>query len=98
MTEQVVVLAEVADIRGVSALAEQLRELAGAPQPVVVDASQLARSDASTLQLLTAFVRERRPRGLAVHWRSGARLTEAARLLGLEGLLGLEAVPAPEHD
>lgn len=96
MTERTVVLANVADIRGVSALAAQLRELAATPEPVQVDASGLQRVDAAILQVLLAFVRERRPQGLAIHWRASTPLTEGARLLGLSGALELEPSPVSE--
>lgn len=96
MTERTVVLADVADIRCVSALTAQLRELVTTPEPVVVDASAVQRADASILQALLAFVRERRPQGLAVHWRASAPLTEGARLLGLGDALGLDPSPVSE--
>jgi len=95
--ERVIALPDVADISAVGALTEQLRELVTAPEPVVVDASRLQRADAATLQALLAFVRERRPQGLAVHWRgSSAPLSEAARLLGLGDALDLDPSPVSE--
>lgn len=94
--ETVIPLADVADIRGVSALTAQLRARVATPEPVVVDASAVQRVDAATMQLLVAFVRERRPLGLAVQWRRSAPLDEATRLLGLGDALELDPSPVSE--
>ncbi|HVS75885.1 MAG TPA: STAS domain-containing protein [Steroidobacteraceae bacterium] len=60
------------------------------PQPVTVDVSALERVDTAGLQLLAAFVRDRRVAGRAVRWRGRATpLGTAARLLGLNDMLEL---------
>jgi ABC-type transporter Mla MlaB component len=60
------------------------------PQPVTVDVSALQRIDTAGLQLLAAFVRDRRTAGHAVAWRGrAAALETAAGLLGLRAMLEL---------
>ena len=69
-----------------SALARRLDE----PGPVTVDVSALQRIDTSGLQLLAAFVRDRRTAGRVVAWRGrAAALETAAGLLGLDNMLEL---------
>ena len=71
-----------------SELARRLQESG----PVVVDVSALQRIDTAALQLLAAFVRDRRTAGRAVEWRGRApALAAAAGLLGLNDMLGLPA-------
>lgn len=58
--------------------------------PVTVDVSALQRIDTAGLQLLAAFVRDRRTAGRAVTWRGRASALEAAAgLLGLRDMLEL---------
>lgn len=75
---------------------ESLREaLIGAAQAkaVTLDASQVQRVDTACLQLLTAFVSERRAANRAVGWAGvPALLTERAQLLGLSALLAFDGV------
>lgn len=60
------------------------------PQRVVLDASNVERIDTATLQLLFAFVRDRRACGLQVTWQgSSAALLDAADLLDMRVQLGL---------
>jgi ABC-type transporter Mla MlaB component len=67
-------------------LARRLQE----PEPVTVDVSALQRIDTAGLQLLAAFVRDRRTAGRAVAWRGRApALESAAGLLGLHDMLEL---------
>lgn len=57
-------------------------------EAVTVDVSALQRIDTAGLQLLAAFVRDRRTAGRAVEWRgSAAALDSAASLLGLNDML-----------
>ena len=57
---------------------------------VIVDTSALERIDTAGLQLLAAFVRDRRMAGRAVQWRGPAgALESAAALLGLGRMLEL---------
>jgi ABC-type transporter Mla MlaB component len=69
-------------------------ELAGRLQesePVTVDVSAVQRIDTAGLQLLAAFVRDRRTAGRAVAWRGRASALEtAAALLGLHDMLELQ--------
>ena len=58
------------------------------PEAVTVDVSALQRIDTAGLQLLAAFVRDRRTAGRAVEWRGrAAALDSAASLLGLNDML-----------
>lgn len=58
--------------------------------PVIVDVSALQRIDTAALQLLAAFVRDRRTAGRAVEWHGrAAALDSAAALLGLNAMLEL---------
>ncbi|MFC4727303.1 STAS domain-containing protein [Coralloluteibacterium thermophilus] len=59
---------------------------------VVLDAEHVERVHTASLQLLVAFVRDRREAGLRTDFQSAAApLREAARLLGLASHLGLDA-------
>lgn len=59
-------------------------------QPVTLDVSALQRIDTAALQLLAAFVRDRRTAGRAVVWHgNAAALDAAAGLLGLHHMLEL---------
>ena len=74
--------------------AKRLRDAlcARLPQPgaVVLDAAAVARVDTAALQLLAAFVRDRRLTGAPVEWRAvSAELTDAARVLGMDAMLAL---------
>jgi ABC-type transporter Mla MlaB component len=69
-----------------SELGRRLQESA----PVTLDVSTLQRIDTAGLQLLAAFVRDRRTAGRGVAWRGRASALEtAAGLLGLHAMLGL---------
>lgn len=58
---------------------------------VTVDVTALQRIDTAGLQLLAAFVRDRRTVGRTVAWRGrAAALDAAAGLLGLDGMLELQ--------
>jgi ABC-type transporter Mla MlaB component len=59
---------------------------------VTLDAAKVERIDTASLQLLAAFVRERRAAGLAFEWAGVPdAVTEAAALLNLTTHLGLAA-------
>jgi ABC-type transporter Mla MlaB component len=61
---------------------------------VVLDAANIERIDTAALQLLCAFVRDRQARGRKVQWQgSSVALLEAADLLALRCLLGMDAAP-----
>lgn len=75
-----------------SALAQRLEQ----PAAVIVDVSGLQRIDTAGLQLLAAFVRDRRTAGRAVEWRGrAAALDTAAGLLGLSDMLELAGEVGP---
>ena len=76
------------------ALKAALAALLEAPQTVTLDAGAVQRIDTAALQLLAAFVRDRRLGGRTVAWRGAAQaLQPAARLLGMEGILGFDGEP-----
>jgi ABC-type transporter Mla MlaB component len=59
---------------------------------VRIDASAVQRVDTASLQVLAAFVRDRRADGLPFEWLAlPACLTDAATLLDLTNALGLQA-------
>lgn len=69
--------------------AELLRRL-DESAPVILDVSALQRIDTAALQLLAAFIRDRRTAGRAVEWHGrAAALDSAAALLGLNAMLEL---------
>lgn len=72
------------------ALQAELARRLDEPGGVTVDVSALQRIDTAGLQLLAAFVRDRRTAGRAVEWRGrAAALDTAASLLGLSDMLEL---------
>jgi len=80
-------LAEVHDLKS------KLAALLKAQSPVCVDVSGVQRVDTASLQLLAAFVRDRRASRLAVELRGdSAVFDEGVRLLGLRRLF--ERTPA----
>jgi len=83
-----VALAADCSIAQVAAFKKRLEALLERPAPVTLDASEVRRIDGAAAQLLAAFVRERRSRGLAVSWAGNAEpVREAAQLLGLAAWL-----------
>jgi phospholipid transport system transporter-binding protein len=73
-------------------LKAELASRLAAPEAITVDVSALQRIDTAGLQLLAAFVRDRRTAGRTVHWRGRAPALEAAAdLLGLKDMLELPA-------
>jgi ABC-type transporter Mla MlaB component len=73
------------------ALKSQLARRLQQSEPVIVDVSALQRIDTAGLQLLAAFVRDRRTAGRALEWRGRASaLDAAAGLLGLNDMLELD--------
>jgi ABC-type transporter Mla MlaB component len=72
------------------ALKAELARRLGESGTVGVDMTALQRIDTAGLQLLAAFVRDRRAAGRTVTWRGQApALAAAAGLLGLESMLEL---------
>jgi anti-anti-sigma regulatory factor len=69
-------------------LKARLTKLLAHRKPVTLDRGSVQRVDTATLQMLAAFVRDRRAQGLAVEWSGeGAAFMNAASLLGLSSLL-----------
>lgn len=78
------------DVGGTRAAYETLNEALTRALPVDLDAADLERVDAAGLQLLLAFVRTARERGLALKWQAvGSTLEAGAELLGLANALEL---------
>jgi ABC-type transporter Mla MlaB component len=86
------VIASAADLR--NALLSRVTDAGN----VQLDASAVQRVDTASLQVLAAFVRDRRADGLPLEWLGvPACLTDAANLLDLTNVLGLGSpgVPVP---
>jgi ABC-type transporter Mla MlaB component len=72
------------------ALKAELERRVDESDTVTVDVTALQRIDTAGLQLLAAFVRDRRTAGRSIAWRGrAAALEAAASLLGLDGMLEL---------
>jgi anti-anti-sigma regulatory factor len=70
------------------ALKDRLMKLIAHPGAVTLDRGSVQRVDTATLQMLAAFVRDRRAEGLAVEWSGeAAAFKNAASTLGLSSLL-----------
>lgn len=83
-------LAAECTVAGAEALQAGLSRLLEEPRPVTLDVTAMQRVDTAGLQLLAAFVRDRRIAGRSVEWRGQApALQAAASLLGVCGLLEL---------
>ena len=79
-------------IEHADALKDDLMGALAANQPVVIDGASVERLHSAAIQVLCAFVRDRRSAGLEVQWGSTSQcLREAAELLGVERMLGLQA-------
>jgi phospholipid transport system transporter-binding protein len=83
-------LAAECTVAGADELKAELARRLQEPAPVTLDVNALQRIDTAGLQLLAAFVRDRRTAGRAVAWRGRAPALEtAAGLLGLRDMLEL---------
>jgi anti-anti-sigma regulatory factor len=70
------------------ALKVRLTKFLANKDPVTLDRAAVQRIDTATLQMLAAFVRDRRANGLAVEWSGDApAFTSAVTLLGLNSLV-----------
>jgi len=79
-------------VRDSLALKSALLDLVIEPRPVTIDARAVERIDTAVLQVLCAFVRDRRAAGGAVLWVGATEgFCEAIRLLGLQQLLNVAA-------
>lgn len=87
-------LQAVLDIPLARRLQTELGEALEQGTPVVLDASQVERADASILQLLCAFAHAAAERGVGYEWKQVSdALHRAARLTGLGETLGLPPHP-----
>jgi len=72
------------------ALKSELARRVDEPGTITLDVTALQRIDTAGLQLLAAFVRDRRAAGRAIAWRGQApALNAAAGVLGLNSMLEL---------
>lgn len=79
-------------VKDAVALKSSLCAVVETSDSVVLDAAAVERVDTATMQLLCAFVRERAAHGRGVVWHGvPSALSDAARLLGLQSLLGLSS-------
>lgn len=86
------VLAGECTVAGVAALKAGLGRLVREPRSVALDIAGLERIDTAGVQVIAAFLRDRRERGLGVTWLgTSATLSPAVQLLGLASLFGLSA-------
>jgi anti-anti-sigma regulatory factor len=77
-------------IRDAALLLEQLLLHIEHSAPVYIDAAQVERIDTAALQLLVAFVQDRKAEGRAVVWLDCSEaMVRAARALGLSRELAL---------
>lgn len=77
-------------VREVIGLRSLLLEVIESATAVIVDVAQLERIDTAALQVLAAFVRDRRSQQREVIWVNvNEALSEAARTLGLFAALGI---------
>ena len=77
-------------IREATTLLEQLLQHIAPREPVYIDAAQVERVDTATLQLLVAFLNERKTEQRAVVWLDVSEaMMRAARALGLAHALAL---------
>lgn len=80
------------DITVVEELYGHLRKAIEERHVVEIEAEQIERVDGSVLQLFAAFCVEAREVGVVVTWKSVSdALKNAAHILGLEEVLGLNA-------
>jgi anti-anti-sigma regulatory factor len=90
IAEPVVSLFSNSTVKDAAALKDTLLQVLDEPGSVVIEAKSVERIDTAIIQVLCAFVRDRAARNLAVTWRGTPQpLLEAARLLGIGGLLAL---------
>ena len=84
------ILASECTVAEADALKSELARRLDESETVTVDVTALQRIDTAGLQLLAAFVRDRRTAGRTIAWRGRAAALEAAAgLLGLNSMLEL---------
>lgn len=89
-SDEVLVLQPDCTARSAESLKISLMEKLAASEAVSIGIAEVERVDTVCLQLLVAFVRDRRQAGRSVVWQgSSASLLQAATLLGLTSVLGV---------
>ena len=82
-------------IEHADALKQRLLSQLAANEPVLIDGAAVERLHSAALQLLCAFVRDRRSAGLEVRWGETSEcLRDAAEILGLNQMLGMQSEDA----
>ena len=75
----------------------RLRQALEVQSPIVIEAAQVVCTDTAMLQLLCAFSREARSKGIALQWQQPSQaLLNAARLIDLCTYLELPTVEREE--
>ncbi len=88
---RVVALGAELRIGNANALQAMLREALASGDEIILDATDVRSADSAGLQLLYAFVRDSKARGITVSWQmSETILYRDAGLLGLDKALGLK--------
>ncbi len=81
---------EVFDISVVTDFKAMVQQALADGSDLVLDGSHIERVDTAALQLLAALFRDSEHQGIKLSWKTPAEpLKYAARLTGLDGLLGL---------
>src|SRR5262245_41244337 len=87
-----IVLASNCNVKDATELKQTLGLHLDEAAPVTLDVGSVERVDTSTLQVLCAFVRDRRAQQRQVEWLGDTGVVrDAARLLGVESMLSLPA-------
>jgi phospholipid transport system transporter-binding protein len=82
----------VCTVRESATLRTDLLDLLASADAVTLDVGAVERIDTAALQIVFAFVRERRAAGGMVNWSGDSEgFTEAARLVGLDRMLGVQS-------
>jgi ABC-type transporter Mla MlaB component len=89
-SQPMIVLASNCNVKDAAELKQSLCLHLDEAAPVKLDVGSVERVDTSTMQLLCAFVRDRSMQQRKVEWVGDSRVVhDAARLLGVEAMLGL---------
>jgi ABC-type transporter Mla MlaB component len=92
-SHETLVLTANCNVKGAAELKQVLCLHVDAPAPIALDVGGVERIDTSTMQLLCAFALERAAHQRRIEWLGDDRIIrDAARLLGVEALLGLPPV------
>jgi ABC-type transporter Mla MlaB component len=89
-SQPTIVLASNCSVKDAAELKQSLCAHLEESATVALNVGSVERVDTSTMQLLCAFVRDRAAQQLKVEWLGDSSVVrDAARLLGVEALLGL---------